>query len=431
MNLSESIIQFLSGDKLQTLLTSNNENNNKIDKTVEGATYSIILAFLKRASNEIGLEFIFKTAKEGKFSSLQKLASPGINELNAIADEGSNYISKIIPDKKSPLVTIVSTYSGVSNSVSSRVLSIATVAILEKIQEQIETKNLDINGLASLFFDQKDLITEKAPSALISKISNGVGLGTILNLKNNYVTSSFKKENQDDKTAKKQTFTSEETDDESNKKNWIIPSVFIGLLALLSFGGYYYYNNYYLPEKNSTSKIDSLVIIPADTLLKPDSLAQKDSLLIQKKDSVQAISSAKTTSISLTNGNKIETLTSGAAYESYKFLSDTSKVIRKNVSINQRYFSNGLELNANMLGDIENLGKILIAYKGSGVRLAVRTFGADSTATEKLAIQRANTIKKVLISHGVPALRIDAVGKLLPASAGKNLPELELTIMKK
>jgi hypothetical protein len=431
MNLSESIIQFLSGDKLQTLLTSNNENNNKIDKTVEGATYSIILAFLKRASNEIGLEFIYKTAKEGKFSSLQKLASPGINELNAIADEGSSYISKIIPDKKSPLVTIVSTYSGVSNSVSSRVLSIATVAILEKIQEQIETKNLDINGLASLFFDQKDLITEKAPSALISKISNGVGLGTILNLKNNYVTSSFKKENQDDKTAKKQTFTSEETDDESNKKNWIIPSVFIGLLALLSFGGYYYYNNYYLPEKNSTSKIDSLVIIPADTLLKPDSLAQKDSLLIQKKDSVQAISSAKTTSISLTNGNKIETLTSGAAYESYKFLSDTSKVIRKNVSINQRYFSNGLELNANMLGDIENLGKILIAYKGSGVRLAVRTFGADSTATEKLAIQRANTIKKVLISQGVPALRIDAVGKLLPASAGKNLPELELTIMKK
>jgi outer membrane protein OmpA-like peptidoglycan-associated protein len=432
MNLSESIIESLSIEKLQGL--DSGESKEKVGKAIEASAYSIVLSFLKRASNEVGLEFIYKIAKESDFTNLKNLGITSSAEINKLADEGSGYISKIIPDKKSPLVTLVSSYSGVSNSNSSKLLSITTLSLLDKIKEQISQKGLDINGLVSLFLDQKEYVTEKAPAALISKISSGIGLGSILNLKSDLLASSASISNKEKATndikasGKKRSTVNDENDyDDSNKKNWLIPSIFIGLLGLLGFGAYYYYNNYYLLEKNSDNKVDSLIVLPKETLPKMDSMAT-DSLKIKSDTVVKVTNSAKVT---LPGGETIDALPNGAAQEAFNFLSDTSKVIRKTVGLKEKYFKQNTELQANMDSDIQNLGKVLAKFKGSGVRVAVKTFSTDSTSTQKLAIQRANTIKRTLIAQGVPALRIDAVGSLLPASQSKTVPELELTIMKK
>ncbi len=423
----------MSAELKQSLATVNSETPDKIENAMDAAFHALLLSMLKRASNESGLSVIYKVAKEGNYGAQNLPSSIFINDnINKIADEGNSLISKIIPDKKSPLITLTSSYSGVRNASSNRILGVMMILIMNKLKEQILQKNLDLNGFAELMVDQKDHIVEKGPSALISKISSQIGLGNLVNLSHNIISSggavnSKNLSNEHQKATEPEPRLTSEGSSEGGFKNWIIPAIF-GLGVLL-FGGYYWYTNHYIKKDGDEMASDTLVNINADSLKLDSTKAPIDTLAVRTQTDTVVV---EVNEIQLPNGQKIALENESLPLQVYNFLTDTTKANSKKISVPSPIFSNGTTLEADMETNINQIGDILKGFTGSGVRVAARTFGTlDSTSSDRLAIQRALAIKKILTTKGVPPIRVDAVGKMLSNAEKGKTSELELTILKK
>jgi outer membrane protein OmpA-like peptidoglycan-associated protein len=433
MNIIETIKGEMNADLKQSLATVNSESIEKTENAIDAASYAVMLSLLKRSAQESGLAFLYKITKEGNYGANNLPSSIFVNDnINKIADEGNSLISKLIPDKKSPLITLTSSYSGVRNASSNRILGVMMVLIMNKIKEQIVSKNLDSNGLAELLVDQKDHIIEQAPTALISKISGQIGLGNLVNLSHNIINSggavNTKMQSEDNKTQtdNESRYTNNETNS-GGFKNWIIPAIFGGLVLLA--GGYYWYSNFYNNNSSTNPQPDSLVTIPTDSLKLDSTKAPKDTLTVQTKTDTVVVELSE---ITLPNGQKLSLESNSLSAQVQAFLADTSKANTKKIAFSGEAFSTGTTLEASANEQLNTVGQILKAYTGSGIKVAARTFGTlDSTASDRPAIQRALAIKKLLVSQGVPTIRVDAVGRMLANSERGRTPELELTIMKK
>jgi hypothetical protein len=433
MNIIESIKSEMSPELRQSLATVNGESGDKTNNATDAALTAIILSMLKRSSNETGISVIYKTAKEGNFGSQNLPSSIFINDnINKIADEGNSLISKIIPDKKSPLITLTSSYSGVRNASSNRILGVMMVLIMNKLKELISSQNLDHSGLAEIMVDQKDYIVKNIPEALVSKISGQIGLGNLINLSHNIISSgsatASKASNNQEHTQSYDTDSHQEnTESRGGIKNWIIPTIFGAIV--LAFVGYYLYTNQTSQNNDDTNAADSLVNINNDSLKLDSTKTAIDTLAVSTQSDTVTI---EIDEVQLPNGQKITLEKESLSAKVYTFLTDTSKANTKKISIKEPFFTKGAELDALKAEEISNIGKILKGFTGSGIRVAARTFGeSDSTATDRPAIQRALAIKKILTTQGVPAIRVDAVGKMLANSEKGKTAELEFTVLKK
>ena len=438
MNIVESIKEDINSELTNALASANNETVEKTKNTIETSVTSILLAFMKRASTETGLHLLHNLTTTANFGLNQPFDTIFPSEkINKYADEGNALISKIIPDKKSPLITFVSSYSGVRNAAANRTNGIVTLLILNKLKEVSAKKSLELGGLAELFADQKDYLIESAPKNLIEKLSQHIGLGNLISLGSSIITTSAslntKTEREKLKSLENNQRNSvtetQNTGQGFNAKNWIIPGIF-GLL-ILGLAGYYAYTEYYstnTPEEN----------LPKDTLvninnLKIDSLKPKltDSLTNIGNDTL-VIEMEETT---LPNGQKISIEKNNLAGQVLSFLNDTTKTNIKNISSQYASFGNtGQDVIADQTENYTNIGKILKAYPQARIKVTVNDFAAnDSTFNDKRATKRAFAIKRIFMNNGIEPIRIDAVGKVKNTSptAAQKAKEVELVVMKK
>jgi hypothetical protein len=112
MNIAESIKENINNELVNSLANANSETIEKTRLTLDTSITSLLLAFMKRASTETGLHLLYNLAKDGNYSIQNNNETIFANDkINKLSDEGNALISKIIPDKKSPLITFVSSYA--------------------------------------------------------------------------------------------------------------------------------------------------------------------------------------------------------------------------------------------------------------------------------------------------------------------------------
>jgi hypothetical protein len=442
MNIVESIKEDINPELMSALAAANNESIEKTAITVETSITSLLLAFMKRASTETGLHLLHSLTNVGNFSIHNPMDSIFPNDkINKLADEGNALISKIIPDKKSPLITFVSSYSGVRNAAANRTNGIVTLMILNKLKQVSASKSLDLGGLAELFADQKDFMIDNAPKNLIEKLSQHIGLGNLISLGSSIITTSatLNTKNERDKqkkavenAAKYTAAENQSTESSFNMKNWIIPSIF-GLL-ILGVLGYYAYNQFYntdnnddvVPVKDSLINIKDTLKVDSLKLTKPDSnivAAGSDTILVEMEEAT------------LPNGQKITIEKSGFPIEIINFLNDSTKYNTRKLVSNKAIFNGqGTEINAEASENFGQIGKILKAYPQSRLKITAKDYvGNDSTNTGKNANKKAFALKKILLDNGILPLRVDAVGAVSRniGTDALRAKEVELIIMKK
>lgn len=440
MNIIESIKNEINPELLEALANVNGETQEKTKLTLDTSITSILLAFMKRASTETGLHLLFDLTKSGQFGINQPINSIFPSEkLNKLADDGNALISKIIPDKKSPLITFVSSYSGVRNASANRTNGIVTLLILNKLKDVTLNKNLELNGLAELFADQKDYLLESAPQNLIERLSQHIGLSNLISLGSTIISTSATLSNKTEREKQKASenlnrnfgVEAEQTSGSGfNLKNWLIPGIF-GLL-ILGLVGYYVYSEFYQTENTADdSPKDSLVNINAP--IKIDSIKPQnlDSNAVSKSDTVVIEMEEQT----LPNGQKIAIETTNIAYKILSFLNDTTLANTKSIVSTEVSFDNsGSEVANSQLENYTNIGKIMKAYPQSRLKVSVNDYtNNDSTFNYKRPNKRAFAIKKILMNNGIQPVRVDAVGKVNNGKATDALraKEVELIIMKK
>lgn len=437
MNIVESIKEDINSELMSALAVANSETVEKTKITVDTSLTSLLLAFMKRASTETGLHLLHNLTNAGNFSLHNPMDSifPS-DKINKLADEGNALISKIIPDKKSPLITFVSSYSGVRNAAANRANGIVTLLILNKLKQVTTSKSLDLGGLAELFADQKDYLIENTPKSLIEKLSQHIGLGNLISLGSSIIstsaTLSSKNDKEKQKTAETNTrYTSNDTIPTSsgfNIKNWIIPGVF-GLVILGLVGYYFYTQKYNTDNETETAVTDSLVNINDTTKVDSSaigakSVASSDTLVVEMEEQT------------LPDGQKLTLEKGNLAYSVFSFLADTTTQTKtKTIISSSPSFSNtGIDLLADQSETYDNIGKIMKAFDQSQVRVVVNQYmSSDSTSGSKTANRKAFSIKKALMKYGIQPNRIDAIGKLNNSSINESLraKEVVITVMKK
>jgi OmpA-OmpF porin, OOP family len=439
MNFLKTIQEELKSEVVSSLARENNEQTDRMHIAISTANTSVFLAFMKRASAESGLNLIYNIVKKGDFKTAKQISS-GLtsNEteiLKKMSDEGNAQISQIIPDKKSPLVTIISRFSGVKNATATMQMGFASSLILNKLNEEVNKQNLDVQGLAALFADQKDHIIEDTPKELMSRLSNQIVIGGIMGLGNSIINTSASishksSEKVNIESNKNESDFNINTEDNKPKlKNWIIPGLFLLLLAG-AVGYYYYLNNVKESEIEAVALKDTLVVIPQAS----------DSLNKLKVDSIAKIGDTKTgdtlvvelEEITLPNNQKISIEKGSPAHGIFTFLSDTSSNLSKKITTNSLGYDNSTDqLAEGVQENIDNIGKIMRAYSSS--RLKITSFqnpAGDSTVSSLKAAKNALVIKKLILLTGVQNNRIDASGALT-SKTGKAAKELNVLIFKK
>ncbi len=430
MNIVESIKEDINADLINNLALANSETVEKTNLTVETSITSLLLAFMKRASTETGLHLLHTLAKDGNFSLQSPTENIFVNDkINKLSDEGNALISKIIPDKKSPLITFVSSYSGVRNATANRTNGVVTLLILNKLKEVSASKGLDLAGLAELFADQKDFLIENAPKPLIEKLSQHIGLGNLISLGSSIITTSASlhtknierdKNKSNENTPKYSNSDSQSTGSGFNLKNWIIPILF--LLAIIAGGaGYYFWQLNNSDDQDLLQKKDTLININDTLKTTLDSTkikAKSDTLVVEMEEQF------------LPNGQKVTLEKGSLGYQIFTFLTDSSRVNSKKINVQNPNFGSGIEIVPEKIESFNEIGKLMKAFPSSGIRVTVNSaVSNDSTSSEKMATKRAFSIKKLIMNAGIQSIRIDAVGKQAVSNDSQN--EVELTIMKK
>ncbi len=439
MNIVEAIKEDVNSDLLAALAAANSETVEKTNTTVNTSIVSLLLAFMKRASTESGLNLLHNLSSSGSFSIHNPSDSifPG-DKINKLSDEGNALISKIIPDKKSPLITFVSSFSGVRNTTANRTNGLVTLMILNKLKQITASKSLDLAGLAELFADQKDFIVDSAPKNLIEKLSQHIGLGNLISLGSSIIststTLSSKNEREKQKSTENQNaYSNTETNSNSggsSLKNWLIPGIF-GLL-LLGFAGYYFYN-----QTNSAAELETT---PADSIVNINDTIKIDSLKPVAVDSNSLKAATSDTLVvemeetTLPNGQKITLEKANLDGKLYSFLTDTSKTRTKVLVSSIPTFGAGKIL-PEPSKIYSNIGSIMAAFPQSRLKITVNEYNAaqDSTISQTGANKKAFSIKRVLLNSGIQSFRVDAVGsqKIGLATEAQKAKEVELLVMKK
>ncbi len=396
------------------------ETPEKTQKALDALFPTVTGGLLKRASTEAGLSHLYRTLQKPEFDKNlietfpQLIESP--DRLSQLSVYGNSLVSQLLPDKKSSIANLVSSYAKVRNSSATNLLGLATPLVLSALRREMTNRNLDVQGLGSLLADQREPWLNSLPDGIHDKLFEVLGIddwhgmdaalrnsGAAVQRRATAAAAAAVKVPPTKATTPPPPVVADEEEEETagvNWGRWLIPLV---VLAVLGGGAYWYLNR---PEPEAPESDPLAATAPptaADTLARADS---STSIAPALSDSVKA------TPTPLTTAGAPEFLAQMSAY-----LNDAKAASGRTFTLDKITFANGNFIpTAESLPAIEALGKLLKDHPRLQLKL-VGYVAADSVDARKLSNKRANAIKTRLLALGIDNLRLDASG--LGTVAGK------------
>jgi len=400
------------------------ETPEKTQKALEALFPTVTGGLLKRASTEAGLSHVYRTLQKPEFDKNlietfpQLIESP--DRLSQLAVYGNSLVSQLLPDKKSSIANMISSYAKVRNSSATNLLGLATPLVLSALRREMTTRNLDVQGLGSLLADHREPWLNSLPEGIHDKLFEVLGIddwhGMDAALRNSGVAvqrrataaaAAAVKVPPTKAATPPPVVIADEEEEETAGVNWGRWLIALVVLAGLAGGTYWYLNR---PEPEVSAETDPLAAAaPAavtDTLTQTDSSLSRPSAAPTLSDSVKAIPTPSTPTGAPEFVAQMDT-----------YLKDTKAASGRTFTLDKITFAAGDFIpTPESLPAIEALGKLLKDYP----RLQLKLIGyvaADAVDARKLSNKRANAIKTRLLALGIDNLRLDASG--LGTAAGK------------
>ncbi|MBC7890674.1 MAG: DUF937 domain-containing protein [Sphingobacteriaceae bacterium] len=398
------------------------ETPEKTQKALDALFPTVTGGLLKRASTEAGLSHVYRTLQKPEFDKNlietfpQLIESP--DRLSQLAVYGNGLVSQLLPDKKSSIANMISSYAKVRNSSATNLLGLATPLVLSALRREMTNRNLDVQGLGSLLADHREPWLNSLPEGIHDKLFEVLGIddwhGMDAALRNSGVAvqrrataaAAAAVKVPPTKAATPPPVVVDEEEEETSGVNWgrwLVPLVVVAVIG----GGAYWYLNRPEPETTELDPLASATPPPVtDTLARADTSTSRPAVAPTLSDSVKAIPTP------LTPMGAPEFV---AQMDSY--LKDAKAVSGRTFTLDKITFADGNFIpTPESLPAIEALGKLLKDHPRLQLKL-VGYVAADSVDARKLSNKRANAIKTRLLALGIDNLRLDASG--LGTAAGK------------
>lgn len=414
MNLLTYLDEYLTADVVDHAAEFVNERPDKTRTALDALNSVLLAGFIKRCSNEIGANLLFNTIQKGKYdqASTGELATLLRNreEANAFITKGSNTISQLMPDKRSPITVLVSSYARVRNSSATTLLGLVTPLFMETLDRQVKTRNLDAAGLAAMLVDQKEYLIEHTPADLLDRMRATLGIDNSSMMGYSAPAVSARESRASGRHEPVEL-------DYRTRKPLPWGAILGGLIAVgLAVGGYWLWQNYgdqWQASRQNEEITDSTALLNASLGTSTDSLS---------------VPSPVSPSASAT-GTAVTTGPNSVPAQMSAYLADPAAEAGRAFAMTTLTFDPATNaLTDESARQVAEVGKLLKTYPNVQLKIT----GVTGTAALKpVAFQRANAVKMALVRDGIDLIRLDAVSLVRPDSAGRLGDRISLRVIRR
>ncbi|MGM9511010.1 DUF937 domain-containing protein [Larkinella sp. GY13] len=397
MNLLVELKENLTDSVVSRAAYYVDENPEKTRVALEGLIHTVVAGLMKRTTTEIGVNQLYNAIQKGKFDANLVATFPELlrdpEQINRLAEQGSNSISHLLPAMKSAIGLAISGYANIKNSAAITLLGLVTPLVLGTLNKLVVEKKLDADSLAALLADQRDHLIELTPERLLDRIAEGLNIQQLLAVGVTPAKRTGLAERSP--VQERQRFTPEpEEEGNGSLVKWGV-----GALALLALAGaaYYIWNNTQSyssaneEEATSTEFVDSAAIAPVDSAkVRPALTARTDSTTLPGSGTVTS-----------------PIMTAMAAY-----LTNPQAPAGRSFRVPALDFEPGTD--QLKPAGMATVGELSTLLKNNPV-VQIRLVGYANDAVppmgnKALSVTRVLNIKNQLIKSGINYIRIDAIG---------------------
>lgn len=403
MNLFESFNEIVTDEFIEKFKSYTNDSHGDLNVTVKGVFYTLLAGMIRKTNSDMSAGMLFNQIQENakRVNLPSNLASIFSQEsvLKKIEADGAKIISQVFPAYKSPLLSLVSTYSGTSKATTSMASSIVANVIISMFKKESETGKWDKEQMVALLRQHHEPLLDTIPEGLLEKMIPSLGLHDLMTIRP-YTPKKDKNDGlipnknavEEESSIKKQIeYADLESDSDSSGKGWII-GLLIGLL-IIGGGLYYYYT------ENGNLNFFAKKEIPVESL-EVDSLALEDSVVTQTPTVAPAVTPSDFSGFKSYTLSKSEAAGKEFDFKSISFISDSTGVTPESVAI--------VDSIATLMKANPKLQVKITAFSGSG----------EAPFNNK----RAFSVKRLLTARGIDGIKIDAVS----GGIGEDFPKIKV-----
>jgi len=356
VNLVELAKGYLTPSIIQKAGSFVGESESATQKAMDAIVPTLIAALANQASTSGGAEKLGRILDTGKYdgSALNNLASlfgGGETTQKAIA-EGKNILSSIFGGKTEGVVDQIARFAGLRTGSAASLLALAVPLILNLLGRQRATIGQSPAALASLLGEQKSFLAGLLPTGIASFLG----------------WSGYERARQPEPAY---------VEPKRETPSWFMPLLVLSGIVLVALA-------WLLSRPTPTPEI-----------------------------TVAARPAAKMTDLQLPGGVKISVPEGSFNYSLHQWLAGTSDttVPKRFVFDNLNFETGSTKLTPESAPTVESLVVILKAYPAVAVRLEGHTDNTgDAAANKKLSLDRAVTVKEIMITGGIADGRIGTDG---------------------
>ena len=173
-NLMEMVKNYFTPDFINNASSNIGENSSGVSKALTAIIPTGLAAIVNKATSGSGGEAdVLEMAKNSVYAATDHSAS--VSE--ETKEKGSSLLNRLFGAKQSEIQNSISGFSGLKNSSTSSLISLALPAIMGILGKHAEENNLSASGLAGFLSSQKGNIMQALPPGL-SSIPTIAGLDT-------------------------------------------------------------------------------------------------------------------------------------------------------------------------------------------------------------------------------------------------------------
>jgi outer membrane protein OmpA-like peptidoglycan-associated protein len=383
MNLFESFDEIVNDEFIEKFKSYTSTTHGDLNVTVKGIFYTLLAGMLRKTYSDMSANMLYNQIQENakRIDLPENLASifsqPSV--ISKIEADGSKIISQVFPAYKSPLLSMVSTYSGVSKSTTS-----LGANIIANVLVVMFSKDIDKDQMVKILREHHEPLIKAIPESLLEKMIPSLGLHELLGSK---PTPIKKVETPNAPKVKEETPAKAPVYPEMQKESsgagiWV--GILLGIL-ILGGGTYWYYT------QNGGFNFFSKKEVPVESVETP----VEEEIAIEEPK-------VETTEVKVTPSPTKESEFS--AFK--KYILNKSEAAGKEFEFKSiNFVTDSVTLHSTSVAVIDSIATLMKENSRLQVKITAFSASGDTPFNNK----RAFAVKRVLTKNGIPAVRIDAV----------------------
>ncbi len=376
MNLFESFDEIVNDEFIEKFKSYTSTTHGDLNVMVKGIFYTLLAGMIRKTYSDMSAGMLYSQIQENAKkidlpSNLSSIFSqPSV--VSKIEADGSKIISQVFPAYKSPLLSMISTYSGVSKANTALASGIIANVIVTMFSQ-----DMDRDKMVNVLRQHHEPLIQAIPEGLLEKMIPSLGLHDLLGSKP--VPLKKVESTQQPKVREEAPIEYPSSTPSSGGNAGMIIGVVAGL-ALLGGAVYWYLN------RDGETSFFSKKEVPVESIDAPlddsVSVAAPAAPVETKPVTGDEFSAFKSYVL-----NKNEATGKEFDFKSITFVTDSVSLPPTSVAV--------VDSIAALMKENSRLQIKITAYSGSG-----------ETAFNN---KRAFSVKRVLTRAGIPGVRIDAV----------------------